>query len=370
MTTTTPETLPSVWSTHEHGVLAKQAAACPANSRERIAALRTLALRCGFAPLSWSNEQLERLLTDGPAPDVANTVTVEAEVDYERVRRIAAEEAAKLIPPRERVVVHGKASKAEVECAHKALFDVVVHLNEDHVYIVGPAGSGKTTLAEQVAKLLRNAAGGVGVPFYSSGAVYRESRLLGYTFPKADGTVGVVRTDFREAFEHGGLFLLDEIDASDANALVAFNQALANGSCAFPDGKITAHPDFRCIASANTFGGGGDRKYVGRNALDKATLDRFAFIEIDYDEDIELRLAEALGDVDWCKRVQALRRGAAKAKVEHLITPRATLKGAKLIAAYVASGIEREDAIERVLKSVVWKGLNADKIAAVKAAAY
>jgi cobaltochelatase CobS len=38
------------------------------------------------------------------------------------------------------------------------------------------------------------------------------------------------------------------------------------------------------VATANTFGTGADRVYVGSLQIDGATLDRFAFLEWPYDE--------------------------------------------------------------------------------------
>ena len=89
----------------------------------------------------------------------------------------------------------------------------------------------------------------------------------------AQGTI--VSTEFRKAYENGGLFLFDEIDASMPGAILAFNAALANNFMDFPDKKVPRHKDFYCIAAANTFGSGADRQYVGRNQLDAASLDRF-----------------------------------------------------------------------------------------------
>ena len=123
--------------------------------------------------------------------------------------------------------------------------------------VVGPAGSGKTTLAEQASEAL-------GIDFHFSGAVLKKHEVLGYR----DANGNVQRTAFRDAFENGGLFLFDEIDASSANALVCVNAALANKWCDFPDGRIKAHPSFRIIASANTNGDGATREYAGRNQLD------------------------------------------------------------------------------------------------------
>ena len=99
-------------------------------------------------------------------------------------------------------------------------------------------------------------------------------------------------TQFYKAFSKGGLFFIDEIDASIPEVLVILNAAIANRYFDFPIGKIEAHPDFRIIAAGNTVGTGADNNYTGRYCLDRATLDRFCMININYSPKIE----EALSD--------------------------------------------------------------------------
>lgn len=215
-----------------------------------------------------------------------------------------------------------------------------------NVWLAGPAGSGKTTMAEQCAKALS-------LEFYSCGAVQNEYKLTG--FVDAEGRT--VRTSFREAFERGGLFLWDEIDASAANALVAFNQALANESFAFPDGMVKKHPDFIAVAAANTFGLGATAEYVGRNRIDGATLDRFAQIEIDYDEALEQELAHQIHPEfgrSWAQDVQAYRRRARSAGLRHLITPRASIMGAKALHAGLPRSQVVNNLIRRGLDGASW----------------
>ena len=165
---------------------------------------------------------------------------------------------------------------------HDAFQDVLewVSLNEP-VYLVGPAGSGKTTMAKQVAESL------------------------------------------------GLLVLFDEMDGSNPNALLSLNAALANDFASFPCGIVRRHPDFRVIASANTFGHGASGVYVGRNPMDAATLDRFAYIPMGYDETIERALA---GNDAWVDLIQAIRRQAEQHKMRHVVSPRASMKGAKKLA--------------------------------------
>lgn len=195
-----------------------------------------------------------------------------------------------------------------------------------NVFMVGPAGSGKTTCVAQVAESLR-------LPFFFNGALQSEYKLTG--FRDAHGKVH--RTAFREAFEFGGVYLFDEIDASQPAALLAFNAALANGVFDFPDRTIRKHRNFRCVAAANTWGKGASLEYVGRNALDGATLDRFAMVEMNYDPRLERQIALAaagenseLAEV-WLKIVGAAREAARQHQIRHIISPRATKDGLGLI---------------------------------------
>lgn len=231
-----------------------------------------------------------------------------------------------------------------------------------NVMLVGPAGSGKTTAVEKVAKALN-------LPFYATGAVNSEYKLTGFI----DAQGRIVSTAFRKAFEEGGLFLFGETDASMPGALLAFNTALANDWMDFPDGVVKKHPDFRVVADANTFGTGADRLYVGRNQLDAASLDRYAVIDWEYDEALEASLIglpapkgspvpasiAPLPEVEvqgiaarWFDRVRKVRHAVTELKVRHVVSPRATLNGVKLLAAGW-SWADTEQA-------VIWKGLDND----------
>lgn len=205
-----------------------------------------------------------------------------------------------------------------------------------NVYLVGPAGSGKTYAAQKCAEAL-------GVDFYFTGAVASEFKLTGFI----DAQGRIVSTEFRKAFESGGLFLFDEIDASYPQAVLAFNAALANDYMDFPDKRVPRHEKFYCIAAANTFGQGADRQYVGRNQLDAASLDRFVFLDWKYDENLERELA---GNQNWSDYVQKVRRFVEAQKIRHVVSPRASIYGAKLLA----SGISRDI----VDQTILWKGLD------------
>lgn len=206
--------------------------------------------------------------------------------------------------------------------------------------LIGPAGSGKSTVARQIAVALE-------LKFYLQNSVSGDHQLAGYM----DAYGKYNTTSFREAFEKGGLILIDEVDTSDAGALKWINTALANGYAMFPDQSdpINKHKDFRIMIAANTFGNGSDRVYVGANQLDASTLDRFVFFDYRYDEKMERMMS---GNIAWAERVQELRKAAMKERARIVISPRATLNGAKLLA----QGWTQTTVEERV----IWKGLDGD----------
>ena len=191
------------------------------------------------------------------------------------------------------------------------------------ILVTGPAGTGKSHAAEQAANAMC-------LSFHSQsvGAQTSKSDLLG--FMHAGGEY--IRTSFRDAYEHGGVFLMDEIDAGNPNVLIVINSALSNDFCSFPDGMVRRHPDFRFIATANTYGRGADRNYVGRNQLDAATLDRFITIDWEIDESLETQLISSYTHGSrWFKVVKGLRKVVEDHSYRLIISPRATLKGASML---------------------------------------
>lgn len=216
-----------------------------------------------------------------------------------------------------------------------------------NIWLAGPAGSGKTTAAEKAAEAL-------GLAFAFSGAINEVYRLVGFMSP---GSGQYVSTDFRKAYENGGVFLLDEVDASDPAVVLELNAALANSSYPFPDGMVKRHPDFVCLAAANTWGLGGTNDYVGRSKMDAAFLNRFVFISWDYDTELERSFSSR---ADWCERVLAIRSACRAKGLRVVISPRATIFGCALLDA----GSSWEEAEELALRTC----MTPDQWAAVSAA--
>ena len=208
------------------------------------------------------------------------------------------------------------------------------------VFLSGPAGTGKNVICKQVAESL-------GLDFYFTNAVTQEYKLTG--FIDANGTYQ--ETQFYKAFKNGGLFFLDEIDASIPEVLIVLNAAIANRYFDFPNGKIEASPNFRVIAAGNTIGTGADIEYNGRYQLDAASLDRFALIEINYSPAIEEAVTE--GDKDIIDFAHAVRKAATECGIHCLCTYRAMERIKKLSTI-------KGFTVEEVLQIAIYKGLGID----------
>ncbi len=187
------------------------------------------------------------------------------------------------------------------------------------VFLTGPAGCGKNVICKQIAEAL-------GLDFYFSNAVTQEFKLTGFI----DANGNYHATQFFYAFRKGGIFMLDEMDASIPEVLVILNAAIANGYFDFPSlGRVEAHKDFRVIAAGNTIGTGADIEYSGRFQLDAASLDRFVIYEVGYDKEIETAIAG--GDTTMISFIYDLRHAVKSADMKFVISYRAISRLAKMI---------------------------------------
>lgn len=211
---------------------------------------------------------------------------------YEQLKKEAGSQIKKLI------IERWDGKKVEMKNPTlPAVYEDVLDLAKcrRHTMLVGPAGCGKTYLAGLVARSLD-----MPLRMLSCTAGMSEGHLVGRAVPDLKtGKTHFNTTGFVETYEKGGVFLLDELDAADPNLLLAINAALAGSEFelpARPDDPIAKkHPNFICIATANTFGRGATRVYAGRNQLDEATIDRFRIgtVECDYDMAVERKLCPA-----------------------------------------------------------------------------
>ncbi len=213
-------------------------------------------------------------------------------------------------------------------------------------FLVGPAGSGKSTILQQIATAME-------LPFYpmSVNSLTSDYNIIGYN----DANGKYVPTIFRKAYESGGIFSFEEIDAGNPNVLTVINNAMSQDKYAFPDKIVDKHPRFIMAASGNTYGTGANIKYIGRNPLDAATLDRFVMIWTDYDINLENRLC---ANKDWLDWVHNVRNAVNRLDMKAVVGTRAVLCGERLLNA----GVPR-DTVE---KMVVFKGMNAADIEKIR----
>ena len=281
-------------------------------------------------------------------------------VDEATVRQIVMTEVKKAMDdsPVVRIEVvrpDGSAHKVEGHVRaefKKILTRATIGIN---ILLVGPAGSGKTHLAHQVAEAL-------GRPFASISctAGMSESSLQGWLIPgENNGAFEYLSSDFVRMYEEGGVFLFDEIDAADSNTLLFVNQALANGSFFLPIRKgssvVKRHPDFVCMAAANTFGTGANQSYAGRERLDESTLDRFraGVVSLDYDQTFERKsVAPDLLAWGW-----AIRKRISEARLRRVMSTRFLLDATKLLKA--------GETVEEI-KSTFFEGWSSDEIKKVE----
>lgn len=274
---------------------------------------------------------MAQVITDKYAPELA-----------EDVKKLAMEYVEKAYGPITRKVTYCVPERhGEVTDTTHEMFETVLTyvLADEPVMLVGPAGTGKNVICKQIAQAMN-------LPFYFSNAVTQEHMLRGYS----DANGKFHDTQFYKAFTQGGIFLLDEIDASIPEVLIMLNAAIANRYFDFPDvGKVEAHPDFRVIAGANTYGTGADETYSGRYQLDGASLDRFAVIEIGYSARIEESITD---DAELLKFFRTYRSACEKCGVNSIASYRslkrldklkATLDKTMLLKTSLTKGMEKDD---------------------------
>ena len=288
----------------------------------------------GDMTLGLIEKALARVIADEYVPQIRQDIVTESVKDiknYIRENYGITEKVIKFVMPENEGTLQ--------EVTHEKFEEVLQFVMMDEpVMLIGNAGTGKNVIVQQIAKILN-------LEFYFSNAITQEYKLTG--FIDANGTFH--ETEFYKAWKNGGVFFLDEMDASIPETLVILNAAIANRYFDFPNGKAYAHKDFRIIAAGNTFGTGASYTYVGRNQLDGASLDRFAVVEIGYSPRIEDAMTD---NKELLNFVRAFRKGVEKSGIQHIVSYRAIKRINKLynkmplnivLKTCLTKNLERED---------------------------
>ena len=283
--------------------------------------------------------------------DVVDPIAIDMAVAHARL----AEKIEAMQPKVTQIVIKDRPTVTLKGVQHMAFADIMMSISARcNTFLVGPAGTGKTTMVQQVADAL-------GLRFHAENltAATTEYSLKGFT----DANSGYKATPLRELFANGGVYLLDEIDNANPNVLGVLNSALSNGFMAFPDGMVQKHPEFIAVAAGNTYGNGATAEYVGRNPIDGATLDRFAFFNVDIDESVEdamlagFNLPSAVAKT-WITAVRQSRQNVATNGLRVIVSPRATANGASLL--------HQGMSMDKVYNSTVLKGAKQDQVEKIR----
>lgn len=262
--------------------------------------------------------------TIGPSFDPADNAYVqelEAEVISLTERAESAELQIKTMLPVPNIdgdkIAHGMLQR---------VISAVGAIKRGAVFLVGPPGTGKSHMAQDVADALE-----LELEPFSCDPGMTRSTLFGY--PDANGVYR--ETGLRRRVENGGVFLLDEIDNGNPSLIAALNSLISNGAVSFPDRVVTKHPDFKLIATGNTFGIGPNAQFTGRLGLDPASLDRMTRIEIGIDEQLEAYVTRTLIHEEIAEQileaVRTIRMRAAQRELRIIVSPRMAYSVAELM---------------------------------------
>lgn len=240
-----------------------------------------------------------------------------AGVDPEQVRQIVADYAEGLTP---NVTRYEYRERPPIEFPEGTAHEVVPKVVKliDHglqPWLYGPAGTGKSTIARQVAEIL-------GSEFLAvqGSAMTDVTEFTGFVHAMGDAVV----TDFEQCyagdgrFSQGGTFLFDEADQVHPGVVKGLNAFFEGDAGKFASGMRKRSDGFVPIVAANTTAKGGDREYNG-NVLDRSTLNRFRMIYVGYDHKLETAVADAnhsehgrtWRDLLWLMRVNQERYGVS-----------------------------------------------------------
>jgi len=288
--------------------------------------------------------------------DIARHVAGET-INETRVREIAVEEAQKNARSVvTRIEIAGREPR-EIPGVKHPVFERVLRIVSRglHVYLTGPAGTGKSTLAEQVADALD-------IPFASISCHPQMTATALFGYQTADGTY--LPTAWRNIFEHGGVFCVDEMDNANSSLMSALNQSLANSIAAFPDGMVKRSSEIPTIVvgTGNTFGTGPDAMYVGRQAQDGALRTRFYTIEVPVDEVLERHMIDSTGCPStvadkWHDIIRSARKAVDTLGMRVIVSPRHAMYGAE--------GLVSGETFEQVAQATFLAGVPSEQAAKI-----
>jgi len=223
--------------------------------------------------------------------------------------------------------------------------------------ICGPAASGKSTVGKQVAMALQKKLTAIAM----NETMAREE-LLGYRAPNINtGEQKYTASAVVEGWERGDVILFDEVDRANPNTLCGLNSieqlvlyvprsdAEGGSEAKLGEGGVV-------IATANTYGTGASRTYVGANQLDAAFLDRFWVMEVGYDRDLEV---EITGSPEAIDMITKARKYAEEKTIRRPLTTRMARRA---VTDAAVSKISLREAYKGLCKNAGWTSIEIDNV--------
>lgn len=224
-------------------------------------------------------------------------------------------------------------------------------------FLYGAPGAGKTHLMESIAKDM-----GLNFCLISCSSDMFKSEILGSRSPI---TGDYFDTAFRQAWEHGGLILLDEVGLASGAFLNVMNAGLAQKSILFPDKKLVAMHSQCFIAFAdNSALYGNDPMFPERQDAGGAFRDRITYVKFEYDLELERRILTIMFDGDttraskWHSAVLAMRQQLSALNIPVFASPR--------FAYASADDFKHGVSFDTIISQNLLKGINGDIEAQVK----
>lgn len=253
----------------------------------------------------------------------------------------------------------------------------------DSGLLVGPTGSGKSSLIEQVTARLN-------WPCITVSAHSRMEmpELVGYNLPHTDPVSGDLNTKFLDgpltlAVRHGFVFVLDEYDTLDPAVTVGLHALLEGRPLVIAENGgevIPLHPNFRFVACGNTVGQGDDHgHYTATMQQNLASLDRFRVWEVPYlKEDLEVQmLVKALPQfpeemakkmVEVATSVRNQHQGLGGNYLSVTLSSRTLLRWARIACSYTQLGASKNPIQEALNESLLNRCDSVQRLAITKIA--
>lgn len=206
------------------------------------------------------------------------------------------------------------------------------------LYVWGHAGTGKTTLIEQIAARTNRPALRIQHTVNTE-----ESHIVGQWTVRAGSTIFELGP-LALAMKHGWIYLADEYDFAMPSVLAVYQPVLEGKPLVIKDADaanrvIKPHPNFRFVATGNTNGSGDETGlYQGTSIQNAANYDRFHMVlEVGYmprelEEQVvvnqaDIPIADARKLVDLATRIRQSYDGS---KISSPISPRTLIASAQI----------------------------------------